>query len=183
MCDPLPFSVCEAGATVLILAALLLLARALWQTAHGSPGSLGTWALHLAVVVLWGYAAVCGLWGTQYYAASFAQQAGMAASPVTAAQLEAVTRYFGQQVAACAGTVPRDGEGRFAVARSAILEDTEGLYDGLTGDWPLSGGAGPEAQARLLFPADERLGLHRVSVPPYRGEHPPTWTARRCSCR
>lgn len=149
VCDPLPFSVCEAGATVLILAALLLLARALWQTAHGSPGALGTWALHLAVAVLWGYAAVCGLWGTQYYAASFAQQAGMAASPVTAAQLEAVTRYFGQQVAACAGTVPWDGEGRFAVARSAILEDTEGLYDGLTGDWPFL--EGPARRPKPAF--------------------------------
>ena len=52
-------------------------------------------------------------------------------------------------MAACAGTVPRDGEGRFAVARSAILEDTEGLYDGLTGDWPFL--EGPARRSKPAF--------------------------------
>ena len=109
VCDPLPFSVCEAGATLLILGAVGLLVRAIWRAAHGQPAALGAFGLHLAVLLLWGYAGVCALWGTQYYAASFAEKAGMETAPVSAAQLEAVTRYFGRQVAACADAVPRDG--------------------------------------------------------------------------
>ena len=82
-CDPLPFSVCEAGATLLILGALALLGRAVWRAAHGSPAALAAWGLHLAVLALWGYVGVCALWGTQYYAASFAEKAGMTGGAVS----------------------------------------------------------------------------------------------------
>ena len=117
VCDPLPFSVCEAGATVLIAGALALLGRAVWLACHGRPAALGAWALHLAVLVLWGYVGVCALWGTQYYAERFAEKAGMSAPPVSTERLAAVTAYFGRQVAACADSVPRDAAGCFAVSR------------------------------------------------------------------
>ena len=135
----------RAGATLLILGAVGLLVRAIWRAAHGQPAALGAFGLHLAVLLLWGYAGVCALWGTQYYAASFAEKAGMETAPVSAAQLEAVTRYFGRQVAACADSVPRDEAGRFAVSREDIMADTAGLYDGLTGRWAFLEGptAGP----------------------------------------
>ena len=58
--DPLPFSTCELGATVLIVGALVLLARAVRRR------RLAAWALHMAVLLVWGYAGVCALWGTQY---------------------------------------------------------------------------------------------------------------------
>ena len=58
--DPLPFSACELGATVLIVGALVLLARAVRRR------RLAAWALHMAVLLVWGYAGVCALWGTQY---------------------------------------------------------------------------------------------------------------------
>ena len=64
LCDPLPFSVCEAGATLLILGALGLLGRAVWRAAHGQPAALEAFGLHLAVLLLWGYWGVCALWGT-----------------------------------------------------------------------------------------------------------------------
>ena len=147
--DPLPFSVCEAGATLLILGALVLLGRAVWQAAHGCPASLGAWALHLAVLALWGYAGICALWGTQYYAEPFAEKAGMEVPPVSVEQLEAVTRYFGSQVAACADTVPLDASGCFAVSRAEIFAQARGLYDGLTGRWPFL--AGPERSAKPAF--------------------------------
>ena len=146
LCDPLPFSVCEAGATLLILGALGLLGRAVWRAAHGQPAALGAFGLHLAVLLLWGYWGVCALWGTQYYAAGFAEKAGLEAAPVSAAQLEAVTRYFGRQVTAWADAVPRDGEGRFAVSREDIMGDTAGLYDGLTGRWAFL--EGPDRRAK-----------------------------------
>ena len=111
--DPLPFSVCEAGATLLILGALALLGRAVWRAAHGSPAALAAWGLHLAVLVLWGYVGVCALWGTQYYAASFAEKAGMAGGAVSAEQLTAVAAYFGRQASALADTVERRAKPAF----------------------------------------------------------------------
>ena len=75
----------------------------------------------------------------------------MTAPPVSAQQLEAVTRYFGRQVAACADAVPRDEAGRFAVPRSEIMaqESTAGLYDGLTERWAFL--TGPDRRAKPAF--------------------------------
>ena len=149
LADPLPFSLCEAGVTVLIAGALVLLIRAIWLSAHGQPAALGAWGLHLAVLLLWIYVGVCALWGTQYYAASFAEKAGMDVPGVQVEQLTAVTAYFGAQAAACADSVPRDGEGCFAVSREEILAQTEGLYDGLLERWPFL--EGPERRAKPAF--------------------------------
>ena len=76
--DPLPFSACELGATVLCLGALALLVRAVRRR------RLADWVLHTAVLLVWGYAGVCALWGTQYYGTGFAEKAGMTAPPVSA---------------------------------------------------------------------------------------------------
>ncbi len=114
LADPLPFSVCEAGATALILLALAGFARCIWRAFHRRPCGLAAWALHLAVQVVWIYALVCALWGTQYYAPTFAARAGMAAPPVEVEQLAAVTRYFAAQANAAAGAVARNADGAFA---------------------------------------------------------------------
>ena len=147
--NPLPFSVCEAGATLLILGALALLGRSLWQAFHGCPAALGAWALHLTVCILWGYVGVCALWGTQYYADSFADKAGIRTAGSSAEQLAAVTRYFARKAADCAGDVPRDEGGCFGVTRAEIFARTEGLYDGITGRWPFL--EGPERRAKPAF--------------------------------
>ena len=147
--NPLPFSVCEAGATLLILGALALLGRAIWHTAHGHPAALGAWMLHLVVCILWGYVGVCAFWGTQYYADSFADKAGIHTAGVSAEQLAAVTRYFARKAADCAGNVPRSETGCFGVTREEIFAGTAGLYDGITDQWPFL--EGPERRAKPAF--------------------------------
>ena len=82
--DPLPFSACELVATVLCLGALAMLVRAVRRR------RLADWALHIAVLLVWGYAGVCALWGTQYYGTGFAEKAGMTAPPVSAVVRETV---------------------------------------------------------------------------------------------
>ena len=149
LADPLPFSLCEAGATLLIVGALALLGRAVWLAFHGQPAALGAWALHLAGLLLWGYVGVCALWGTQYYAASFAEKAGMEVPGVEAEQLLAVTEYFAAQTAACADGVPRDEAGCFAVSREEIFSQTAGLYDRLVERWSFLDG--PERKAKPAF--------------------------------
>ncbi len=147
--DPLPFSVCEAGATALILLALAGLARCAWRAAHRCAAGFGGWALRLAAQLVWLYALVCALWGTQYYAPGFAAQAGMRAPPVETADLAAVTRLFAQNANACAEAVPRDADGVCRLDAGALLADTAGLYDALLPDYPFL--AGPERRVKPAF--------------------------------
>ena len=110
--DPLPFSACELGATVLIVGALAFLVRAIRRAVKGQKDALPAWLLHVAVLVAWGYAGVCALWGTQYYGTSFAGRAGMQALAVSVEQLAAVTDYFAARVNETADAVPRDESGQ-----------------------------------------------------------------------
>lgn len=144
--DPLPFSGCELGAVLLIFGVLAGLGRRVWRKAHGRSGGFGGWAVHTAALVLWIYVLVCALWGTQYYIPGFAARAGIETKPIAAADLAAVTRYFAQNANACAGAVPRDAAGVFAVPAREILTDSEGLYDGLAAEYPFL--AGPERRAK-----------------------------------
>ena len=141
--DPLPFSACELGATVLIVGALVLLVRALRR--H----TLAAWLLHIAVLLVWGYAGICALWGTQYYGTSFAARAGMTAPPVSTEQLAAVTEYFTAQVNATAGAVPRDEDLLFTADKQEILRSCRGLYDPLVVRWDFL--AGPERSPKPAF--------------------------------
>ena len=138
--DPLPFSACELGATVLILGALAFLIRAIRRTLHGQKGALPAWVLHVAVLLVWGYAGVCALWGTQYYGTNFAAKAGMQAPAVSVEQLAAVTDYFAARVNETADAVPRDDSGRFAVDKTEILQSCSGLYTPLLDRWPFLDG-------------------------------------------
>ena len=138
--DPLPFSACELGATLLILGALVLLVRAVRRK------TFAAWVLHIAVLLVWGYAGVCALWGTQYYGATFAEQAGMTAPPVSVEELAAVTEYFAEKVNAAAPLVQRDDTGAFATDKAEIFAGYSHLYDPLTARWAFL--AGPERRPK-----------------------------------
>ena len=138
--DPLPFSACELGATVLCLGALALLVRAVRRR------RLADWALHTAVLLVWGYAGVCALWGTQYYGTGFAEKAGMTAPPVSTETLAAVTDWFAERVNETAPLTERDADGLFAVDKAEIFADCSGLYDPLTERWPFL--SGPERRPK-----------------------------------
>ena len=140
LADPLPFSVCELGATVLILGALVLLVRAVRRR------TLAAWVLHVAVLLAWGYAGVCALWGTQYYGTNFAAKADMTAPPVSTGELAAVTAYFADKVNETAPLADRDADGVFAVDKREIFAGYAHLYDPLTERWPFL--AGPERRPK-----------------------------------
>ena len=141
--DPLPFSACEFGATALILGAIVLFVCAVRRR------RVGAWALHMAVLLVWGYAGVCALWGTQYYGTGFAARAGMSAPPVSVDELSAVTDYFAAQVNAAAPLIDRDDAGVFAVDKAEIFAGYRGLYDPLTARWPFL--AAPERRPKPAF--------------------------------
>ena len=147
--DPLPFSACELGATVLIVGALAFLVRAIRRAVKGQKDALPAWLLHVAVLVVWGYAGVCALWGTQYYGTSFAGRAGMQSPAVSVEQLAAVTDYFAARVNETADAVPRDESGLFAVEKTEILQSCSGLYTPLLERWPFLDG--PERHPKPAF--------------------------------
>lgn len=146
--DPLPFSFCELAATLAILACLILLGRCVWLAVRRRVFRFVTWALHTATVVLWIYAAVCALWGTQYYAPGFARRAGMKTPPLSVDQLACVADFFARRADALAHAVPRDETGCFAVGAQEILDASGGIYDAIVEEYPFL-----EAPARRPKPA------------------------------
>ena len=105
--EPLPFSFCELAATAAILICLVRLVQRIVRAMHCKQAGFAAWVLHVGTAAVWIYAGVCALWGTQYYAPSFAAQANMQAPALSVEQLAATTVWFGEQVNAAADTVPR----------------------------------------------------------------------------
>ena len=75
--EPLPFSFCELAATAAILICLVRLVQRIARAMHRKQAGFAAWVLHVGTAAVWIYAGVCALWGTQYYAPSFAAQANM----------------------------------------------------------------------------------------------------------
>ena len=94
-------------------------------------------ALGAADICLTVYVLFCLMWGVNYWTDSFQDRAGITAQPVTETELEAVTRYFAEQLTAAADSVPRDENGLYAVPKvrqgGAVLPAHEhhGLYRGI----------------------------------------------------
>lgn len=143
--DPLPFS---AGELVCTLGGLWLVWMAVRTFRQQRAGQrvLPRRLVSLAALAVWIYALVCGAWGVHYYGTDFAGRAGLNPQPVTARQLADTAAWFAQKVNETAPTVPRDAAGRFAVEKRDILHNTQGLYEGVTQEYPLL--AGPERRAK-----------------------------------
>ena len=105
--------------------------------ARGRRGQRAYGALLLAAdVCLTVYALFCLMWGVNYWTDSFQDRSGITAQPVAAEDLEAVTAYFAQQLAAVADSVPRDENGVYAVPKEQILAESRLVYGGVTEQFP-----------------------------------------------
>ena len=93
-------------------------------------------ALGAADICLTVYVLFCLMWGVNYWTDSFQDRAGITAQPVTETELEAVTRYFAEQLTAAADSVPRDENGLYAVPKVQILEESTAVYGGVTELYP-----------------------------------------------
>ncbi|MDD4849492.1 MAG: DUF3810 domain-containing protein [Gemmiger sp.] len=141
LADAAPFSLCEAGATLLLGAVAARLGYTLWLLVARRQNRLGAWLLHTATAGVWVYALVCAFWGTQYYIPGFAANAGMVGGPVATADLQAVTGYFAAQVNDAATDANRT-----AVDKQSVLRDTAFVYTALEGEYPFL--AGPVRRAK-----------------------------------
>ena len=124
------------------LAAAAAIAYAVWSVAavvkaRGHRGQRACGAVLLAVnVCLTVYVLFCLMWGVNYWTDSFRDRSGLTAQPVTAEDLETVTAYFAQQLAAAADTVPRDENGVYTVPKEQILAESTEVYGGVTELFP-----------------------------------------------
>ena len=143
--DPLPFSAGELVCTLGGLWLVWMAVRTLRQQRAGQR-VLPRRLVSLAALAVWGYALVCGAWGVQYYGTGFAGRAGLIPQPVTARQRADTAALFARKVNETAPNVPRDASGRFAVKKRDILNNTRGLYEGVTQEYPFL--AGPERRAK-----------------------------------
>ena len=69
------FGLMELAATAAILICLVRLVQRIVRAMHRKQAGFAAWVLHVGTAAVWIYAGVCALWGTQYYAPSFAAQA------------------------------------------------------------------------------------------------------------
>ena len=125
-----------------VLAGAAALVYVVWSViavvkARGRRGQRAYGAVLLAAdVCLTVYVLFCLMWGVNYWTDSFQDRSGITAQPVAAEDLEAVTAYFAQQLAAAADSVPRDENGVYAVPKEQILAESTAVYGGVTELFP-----------------------------------------------
>lgn len=134
-----PFSVMEAVIALAAaggLLALALLARRIARDRTAWKGTLLSFAVYALCVVSAVVVTADYIWGVYYYADGLQERSGIRAEPVTAAELERVTRYAAAQLAAEADGVPRDENGLFSASRAEILALGETVYDHIAEELP-----------------------------------------------
>lgn len=121
-----------AAALVYVVGSVIAVVKARGRRGQRAYGAL----LLAADVCLTVYALFCLMWGVNYWTDSFQDRSGITAQPVAVEDLEAVTAYFAQQLAAAADSVPRDENGVYAVPKEQILAESRLVYGGVTEQFP-----------------------------------------------
>lgn len=92
------------------------------------------------------YALFCLLWGVYYYGDDFEAKSGLEAGEISVEQLTAVTAYFADMANEYSTRVTRDENGLYAADRTAILERSSEVFDGVEQLFPCL--AGPKVEAK-----------------------------------
>lgn len=132
-------SVGEVLVLTALFCAMLWLANVPRRIAAARGRRRGT-ALRLTAAALCAaltvYAGFCLTWGTGYNTDGFQEKSGLYAQPVATETLAEVTAYFAEELAACAGEVPRNEAGVCVLDRNAALSRSGSALDVLYGEFP-----------------------------------------------
>jgi len=104
-----------------------------------------------ANIILSLYVIFCLLWGVNFYAEDFCDRSGVYPEPVAREDLIAVTRYFAEQTARCAGQVARDESGVYAVPREESLTLAPALYETMYDEFPFLSLSDDPVPKRVYF--------------------------------
>ena len=125
-----PFSVAELIYALLIVGGLVYIVISILRLARNGEKPRRAYKLLITLCTAAGlfYGGFCLLWGVYYFGDSFCEKIGLEDAPVSAEQLELVTRYFAQLANEYAEQVPRDENGSFAEDRREILRRGAEIY-------------------------------------------------------
>ena len=117
------FSVAELIYALLIVAGLVYIIKSILRLVFRGDRLRRAYKIIITLCTAAGlfYGGFCVLWGVYYYGDSFCEKIGLEDRPVSAEQLETVTRYFADIANEYADRVPRDASGHFAEPRDEIL--------------------------------------------------------------
>lgn len=129
--DRLPFSMAGVLIAAAVLGCLVYLVFCLVTAARRGGWAVCVYRLVMTAValVLAVYAGFCLLWGVYYYTSDFESLSGIRSRPVSAEQLESVTRWFAGLVNEYGGQVARDENGVFDEDMDAVFDSSAQLYD------------------------------------------------------
>ena len=131
-----PFSVAEVLYTIIIVGALLFLAKTVKKVKQSDQKGK-TLFLRMAALLMIPVMIFSGynwLWALGYYGTSFAEKSGLSNEGVTVEDLTKVTEYFAEQASLRSVQMARDAEGHFIEAD--FWKDYEGLYDNFEQEFP-----------------------------------------------
>lgn len=138
LCSRTSFSVAEMLLLTLVGTALLYLGVTVRKllTEHGRMRTLACFGLTVLCSILTVYALFCLMWGSFYHIDGFREKSGIVPRGGTAQELSELTARFADELAACAGAVPRDENGCFAVPQQEIIAESTAVYEPLYREFP-----------------------------------------------
>lgn len=162
LCARLNISVGEVLIVTAVCCAILWLANVPRRVAASRRrwAALGRLAVSALCAVLTVYAGFCLTWGIGYNADGFQEKSGLRAAPVSVSALTEVTAYFAENLAACAGEVPRDDAQVCALDRNAVLAESAHALDVLADEFPF---LGTEAGGAKAFACSRALSVLRFT--------------------
>ncbi|MDR1217271.1 MAG: DUF3810 domain-containing protein, partial [Oscillospiraceae bacterium] len=159
----LPFvSLAETLCTALVLWVLYHIIRTVSRVAHrrGWRAILLKRLYAVALVALYIWALFCWLWGVGYFASGFAARSGLGgAGGVELQDLYGATVFFANLANERSADVARDDGGHFAESVQDIIALSDGVYDGISGQFPALGGAHYPPKPMLYSRVYSRLGF------------------------
>ena len=138
LCARLPFSAAECLIVLGVLAAVIYIIYTVVQLIRKSEKWRRVYRFTLTALTAFSliYGGFCLLWGVYYYTSDFEAQSGVYGAPMTAEQLETVTRYFTDLVNDYGAQVQRDADENFAEDADAIFDRSAHLYDAAAAVFP-----------------------------------------------
>ena len=144
--------VCYVTAAAVAIFYLANVVRRLVREEHRGS-TVYRFALTVTCTLLTVYAGFCLLWGVNYNADGFQERSGIYERESSVEELERVTAYFAEHLAAAADEVARDEDGAFAEAEADIFAYSVRVYDNLYEEFPF---------LRLRDHVPKALSLSRV---------------------
>ena len=138
LCSHVPFSVAELLIAIAVICAMVYIIILIVQLIRQPGRLLRLYRFLLTSLAAFAviYGGFCLLWGAYYYSADFEDQSGIRGAPASVEQLEAVTRWFTDQLNRYDAQITRADDASFAEPMDAVFARSPSLYAAVENDFP-----------------------------------------------